>query len=242
MPTDAEFGLDEDKRRHAISAYYALCTMMDAHVGAICHALESNGLAESTTVIYASDHGEALGQRDHWGKSNLYSECTQVPLVLAGPDVPCGRICRTPANLIDLAPTFLAAFGIADAQLPGRSLFDIAQEGDDLDRPSFSEYHAVGAPSGAFMLRKGRWKYHEYVGFDPELFDLESDPTEASNLANDPSFAARLAELRTELRKIVSPEAVDHSAKADQRALVESFGGREIAVRMGTQGATPAPP
>jgi len=63
MPTDIEFGLDDAKRRRAISAYYALCTMMDGHVGAICAALEETGAA--ATVIYTSDHGEALGERSH---------------------------------------------------------------------------------------------------------------------------------------------------------------------------------
>src|SRR3977135_2305048 len=66
-------------------------------------------------VIHRSDHGEALGERAHWGKSNLYGECTQVPLVIAGPDVPAGTTCDTPVNLIDLAPTFLSAFGLTDA-------------------------------------------------------------------------------------------------------------------------------
>jgi choline-sulfatase len=241
MPTDAEFGMDDAKRRRAISAYFALCTMLDDHVGAICAALGGAGLAETTTVIYTSDHGEALGQRDHWGKSNLYSECTQVPLVVAGPDAPRGHGCKTPVNLIDLAPTFLAAFGLSDPQLPGRSLFDVAREPFDSNRAVFSEYHAVGAPSGAFMLRKGRWKYHEYIGFEPELFDLESDPDEATNVANDPGCAAHVVRLRKELRRIVDPEAADRQAKTDQRALVEGFGGREAAFRMGTEGPTPAP-
>ena len=241
MPTDAEFGNDDDKRRRAISAYFALCSMVDDHVGAICAALEGAGLAETTTVIYTSYHGEALGQRDHWAKSNLYNECTQVPLIVAGPDVPRGRICSTPVNLIDLAPTFLAGFGLSDPQLRGRSLFDVAREPFDPNRTTFSEYHAVGAPSGGFMLRKERWKYHEYVGFEPELFDLQSDPDEAINLAGDPACAARVAKLRDELRRIVDPEFADRQAKADQRALVERFGGRETAFRIGTEGATPAP-
>jgi choline-sulfatase len=241
MPTDAEFGHDDAKRRCAISAYFALCTMLDDHVGAICAALEDAGLADTTTVIYTSDHGEALGERDHWGKSNLYSECTQVPLIVAGPDVACGRTCSTPVNLIDLAPTFLAAFGLSDPGLRGRSLFEFAGEPADLDRPAFSEYHAVGAASGAFMLRKGRWKYHEYIGFEPELFDLESDPAEATNLATDPACAAQVAKLRDELRRIVDPDAADRQAKLDQRALVDGYGGREAAFRMGTEGATPAP-
>ncbi len=220
MPTDVEFGVDDAKRRRAISAYYALCTMMDCHIGAICAALEETGAAETTTVIYASDHGEALGERAHWGKSNLYGECTQVPLVMAGPDVPPGSTCDTPVNLIDLAPTFLSAFGFTDTSLPGRSLFEIAQEPTDPARASFSEYHAVGAPSGAFMLRKGRWRI---------------------NKVSDPSCSAVLAGLRRELRQIVDPAIADRQAKADQRALVERFGGREAAFRLGTKGATPAP-
>lgn len=241
MPTDVEFGSDDVKRRHAISAYYALCSMMDAHIGSICAALEETGAADSTAVIYTSDHGEALGERAHWGKSNLYGECTQVPLVMAGPDIPAGSRCATPVNLIDLAPTFLAAFGLADAALRGRSLFEIAGEPADPARSTFSEYHAVGAPSGAFMLRTGRWKYHEYIGFPSELFDLASDPDETINRAGDPSCAGIVARLRGELRRIVDPAAADRQAKADQRSLVERFGGRETAFRLGTKGATPAP-
>jgi choline-sulfatase len=241
MPTDAEFGVDDAKRRRAISAYYALCTMMDEHVGAICAALEETGAAETTSVIYTSDHGEALGERGHWGKSNLYGECTQVPLVIAGPDVPPGLTCDTPVNLIDLAPTFLAAFGLADASLPGRSLFEIARQPTDTERASFSQYHAAGAPSGAFMLRKGRWKYHEYIGYPSELFDLASDADETINKANDPSCSEVIAELGSELRRIVDPVVADRQAKADQRQLVERFGGREAAFRLGVKGPTPAP-
>ena len=241
MPTDVEFGADDDKRRRAVSAYYALCTMMDGHVGAILAALEEAGACERTAVIYTSDHGEALGERAHWGKSNLYDECTQVPLVIAGPDVPAGGRSDTPVNLIDLAPTFLSAFGLADAGLPGRSLFEIARAPADPARASFSEYHAVGAPAGAFMLRKGRWKYHEYVGYPCELFDLAADPDERINRADDPACADVVAAMRSHLRRIVDPVAADRRAKADQRALIERFGGREKAFRIGTKGATPAP-
>ena len=242
MPTDVEFGLDHDKRRRAISAYYALCTMMNDHIGVICATLDETGLAATTSVIYTSDHGEALGQRGHWGKSNLYGECTQVPLVMTGPDVPAGRVCDTPVNLIDLAPTFLAAFGVfefgAARPLAVRNCRPAAGSGAvQLFRVSRSRI----APSGAFMLRKGRWKYHEYVGYEPELFDVVSDPDETMNRADDLSCSEIVGELRRELRRIVDPEAADKQAKADQRALVERFGGREAAFRMGTEGATPAP-
>ena len=241
MPTDVEFGSDDDKRRRAISAYYALCTMMDSHVGAILAGLDETGALARTVVIYTSDHGEALGERAHWGKSNLYGECTQVPLIIAGADIPAGTCCETPVNLVDLAPTFLAAFGLVDAALPGRSLFEIAREPADPARAGFSEYHAVGAPSGAFMLRKGRWKFHEYIDFPSELFDLWTDPDERINRADDPDCHEIVAAMRRELRRIVDPLAADRQAKADQRALVAKFGGRDKAFWIGTKGATPAP-
>jgi choline-sulfatase len=104
-----------------------------------------------------------------------------------------------------------------------------------------SDEHQAGALSCAFMLRKGRWKYHEYIGYEPELFDLASDPHETISRASDPSLSKLVAELRGDLRRIVDPEVADRQAKADQRALVDKFGGREVAFRMGTEGATPAP-
>src|SRR5260370_28427602 len=85
MPTDVEFGVDDAKRRRAISAYYALCTMMDCHIGAICAALEETRAGETRTVIYASDNAGAPAKRDHWAKSNLYAESTQPPRAIAGP-------------------------------------------------------------------------------------------------------------------------------------------------------------
>ena len=108
-------------------------------------------------------------------------------------------------------------------------------------RSSFSEYHAVGAPSGAFMLRQGRWKYHYYVGYPPELFDLASDPEETTDLAGDPAHAATLSRMEAALRAIVDPEAAHAQALADQAALVARFGGREAAFAVGTPGATPPP-
>ena len=91
------------------------------------------------------------------------------------------------------------------------------------------------------MLRKGRFKYHYYVGLEPELFDLENDPEETVDLAKDTSYAPILKHLERELRQNLDPEAADAQAKADQAELVRRFGGRDKAFRTGTRGATPAP-
>jgi choline-sulfatase len=212
MQNEAEFGADDDKRRRAVSAYYGLVSMLDEHVGRILHALDETGLSEST----------------------------EIPLIVARPGEE-RRVRSTPVNLIDLAPTFLSAFGMEDKNLPGTSLFDLADSIDDNERVSFSEYHAVGAPSGAFMIRKGRWKYHEYIGYPPELFDIENDPEETRNVAVDPLLSSLVNDMAAELRKICDPIKVDRRAHRAQAELVSRFGGREAAFRQGTPGATPPP-
>ena len=105
----------------------------------------------------------------------------------------------------------------------------------------FSEYHAAGAVSGAFMLRKERWKLIHYVGFEPELFDLNDDPEETCNLAGLPGHKDVLAELMAELRRICDPEATDAQAHADQAALIQGYGGRDAALKLGAPAATPPP-
>ena len=148
-------------------------------------------------------------------------------------------------SLIDLAPTIMAAVGEDPCSwaddLQGRSLFDIGSEPYDPKRTVFSEYHAFGAPSAAFMLRNGLYKYNYYVGYEPELFDLAADPGEERNLGADSAHATIASVFEAELRKILDPEATDKRAKADQAALIGRFGGPEKACTIGAPGATPAP-
>jgi choline-sulfatase len=175
----------------------------------------------------------------------MYEEAAAIPMILHGPDVPTGKVSNTPVTLVDGYPTILECVGEppseADTALPGRSLWQIAQADDDPDRIAFSEYHASGAVTGAFMLRRGRYKFIHYLDMAPQLFDLESDPLERNDLAGDTAHAALLRDMDTRLREICDPEAVDRRAKADQAALVERHGGREAVVSRGTFSGTPAP-
>ncbi|MYF85927.1 MAG: sulfatase-like hydrolase/transferase [Rhodospirillaceae bacterium] len=242
--TDSQFE-SEDERLLAIAAYHALCTFVDERIGAVLDTLDETGLSDRTRVVYTSDHGDNVGARGLWGKSVLYEEASRIPMIVAGPDVPAGRTVATPVSLIDLYPTVIDAVGLDPAEdeagLPGRSLFAILDGEDDPGRIAFSEYHAVGSNSGGFMLRKGRYKYHYYVGHPPELFDLEADPEELTDLAPDPAHAATLAECEALLREIVDPEDADRRARADQRALIERYGGWQEARKRGAPAATPAP-
>lgn len=234
--------IDEDERLRAFAAYYGLCSWLDHNVGRILSALRSSGLADRTHVVYTSDHGDNLGARGVWGKSTLYEESVKVPMLLSGPDVP-HAVCSTPVDLLDLFPTILQGMGVDHALeaagRPGRSLFDVAREAPDVERLVFSEYHAAGSNGAGYMLRCGRWKYHHYVAFEPELFDLETDPDELNDLAGRADFAGVVERMQHRLREICDPLATDRQAKADQAALIERYGGAEAAHLLGSSTSTP---
>jgi choline-sulfatase len=235
----------EETRRIAIASYYGLTSFQDDNVGKVLAALDGAGLSESTRVIYTSDHGDSLGARGLWGKSNMYQESAGIPMIARGPGVPVGKIVSTPVSLLDAYPTILESVGEVltgdEKALPGASLWDIANADDDASRAVFCEYHAVAATTGAFMIRKGRFKYVHYVGFPAQLFDLEADPLERNDLAADQGHALVVADLEAELHRICDPIEVDRRAKADQAALVDRHGGRDAVLAKGSFSGTPAP-
>lgn len=239
---DAALGTPE-RRQLARACYFGLISFLDAQVGRLLATMEEQGLMDNTTVVYSSDHGDNLGTRGLWNKSTLYRESTSVPMIVAGPGVPAGAVRQTNVNLVDLYPTALAACNVPalpeESALPGASLIALAQAPDDAERIGFSEYHAVGAESAAYMLTRGGFKYHHYVGHEPELFHLDTDPEERVDLAQDPRYAVVRQALAQALNAMLDPVAVDQRAKRDQNDLVIRFGGREKALARGNKGPTP---
>lgn len=242
MDHDAAIGSDE-RRRLAVACYYALVSFLDAQVGKVLAALRASGLDDSTTIIYSSDHGDNLGKRGMWNKCLMYRESTGVPMIVAGPGIPASKVSETPVSLIDIQNTLLECTGCEAALIdgPGKSLVELACAEDDVGRLAFSEYHAVGSESAAYMLADSHYKYHHYLGMKPELFDVKNDPEEMRDLASLPEYADVLAHFERQLRALLDPETTDAAAKADQDRLVQAFGGREAALRTGTPAATPVP-
>jgi choline-sulfatase len=208
---------DEDVIR-ARTAYYGLVTSFDRMVGAILDRLESLGLAENTLVVYASDHGDQIGERGLWWKQAFYEESVKVPLIMAWPGVlPEGERRAQIVNLIDLGPTMLDALSapaLPNAQ--GRSFLEVAKDAATpwLDE-TFSEYCTDGMapwagtqPVQQRMIRLGRWKLIYYHGYPPQLFDLEDDPTELHDLAGDRRHAGLTDDLVGRVLADWDPQAI----------------------------------
>ena len=235
---------DPQKVRKAIAAYFGMVSFVDHNVGRLMRALEAGGLSSETRVVYTSDHGDNLGTRGLWGKSNMYEESAGVPMIMAGPEVPEGVVCGAPVSLVDAFPTIVDCVGLApnpdDRDLPGAPLLDVVA-GKVKPRTVMSEYHAAGSATGAFMIRHGSYKYVHYVGMPPQLFDLAGDPLETRDLGQDDAYRGVVEDCEAALRRVVNPEAADAQARADQAAKIASLGGKEAILAKGSFGFSPVP-
>jgi choline-sulfatase len=178
-----------------------------------------------------------MGARGLWGKQVLYEEAAKVPMIIAGPDVPAG-VRSEPVSHVDVYPTVMECLGANAPEASGFSLLKQIPQ-----RTVVSEYHASSSRAGEYMIRNGRWKYVYFVHYPdkPELFDLQSDPEEMTDLGRDPAFAKERAACHDKLLAMLDPEKVDQKAKRRQAELVAAHGGREAVLRRGSFAYSPPP-
>ncbi len=180
--------------------YYAIITHMDAQVGRILDALEASGKADDTVVLFTADHGLACGHHGLMGKQNMFDHSLRAPLMIMGPGMPAGARNSTPVYLQDIMPTALA---LAGAEVPERVAFR-----NLLPLIEGARAEQYGAIYGAYMNKQRMvadegFKLVHYPTIDKTLlFNLENDPDEMHDLADDPEYAEIRAELRAKLDKL----------------------------------------
>ncbi len=186
--------LSERQVREAIACYWGLCTMNDDAVGMMLGALEDVGIAENTLVLYTSDHGDQVGGHGLFLKGVMpFEESYHVPIVVRWPAmIESGSVSSEFATLCDFAPTFCEITG-ADPmpQSHGRSLVPLFQGivPDDWPQTFFGQFLGTEYYYTQRIIRDRRYKY-VFNGFDfDELYDLQEDPHEIKNLAEDPKYA-----------------------------------------------------
>jgi arylsulfatase A-like enzyme len=204
----------EEVRRTVIPTYMGLVKQVDDQLGRLFQFLEAQGRFDDTLIVFASDHGDYLG--DHWlGDKELFHDASaRVPLIVYDPDPAAdatrGTVQSRLVEAIDLLPTFLDALGLPQPRhlLEGHSLRPLLHGAAperwreaafcELDYSFREPRIELGLPVDscrAFMVRDARWKYIHFDGFRPMLFDLEDDPQELVDRGTDPACAKVRAEL-----------------------------------------------
>jgi len=189
----------------ARTAYYALVHRLDAMIGEVLACLDESGLAEDTLIVYTTDHGDQLGERGLWWKHTLYEDSIRVPLVMSWPGrLPSGERRAHVGNLVDVAATMVDALGGPTlSHGRGRSLLSIAREPESAwTNDTFIEHCTDVLPAWTGgravqqrAVRSDRWKLIYHHRDAPQLFDLETDPHERTDLAAN----ARYADVRDRL-------------------------------------------
>lgn len=211
--------------RKAIQTYYAKVSFLDEQVGRVLNALRESGRDKDTVVLYLSDHGENLGSHGLWYKQTMYEESAGIPMILSGPGLPKGQRRKTITNIVDVFPTVLSILGIECPPCDGVDLLPIAQGQEDMERFTFSEFHACGAIEDIYMIRRGKYKYVYYHHMPVQLFDLESDPYELTDLSHTPEGRRQVYEMELLLRGILDPNWIDIECRKDQAKIVDRFRG-----------------
>lgn len=197
--TSVNMRMSATQQKKAVSGYYAAVSYMDAQVGRVLEALEKSGQAENTIIIFTSDHGYHLGEHDFWAKVSLHDESARVPLIVSAPGRKPG-VSDSLVELLDLYPTTARLCGLeVPARLQGK---DISPLLDDPLAKAHETAFSVAGTSRGLMLRDERWVFIQY-GEDArggiELFDMQSDPKQYTNLASRPEHASRVIEWKAKV-------------------------------------------
>ena len=184
-------------------AYYAgLVKQIDREVGCIVEALGQKGIREDTVIIFASDHGDYLGDHGLSGKASYYEAACHVPMLVSHPELQESHVCPDLVTLTDVTATILGIAGckipayMDAAPLPGLGIVN-----------EISRDAVIGMLHNGWMWFDSTWKLCKYPQ-GVHLFNLTDDPHEQHNLAHDPQAAEVFhrmdAELTAEIMRLTN--------------------------------------
>jgi choline-sulfatase len=210
------FDITEDQVRRARRAYFANISYLDDKVGEVLQVLEDT--RQEAVIMFVADHGDMLGERGLWFKMSFYDGSARVPMMIAAPDMEPGLV-RTPVSNIDVCPTLCELAGVdMEEVMPwtdGISVVALGQ-GAARDEPVAMEYAAEASYAPLVSLRYGKWKFN-MCALDPDqLFDMEADPHELTNLADDPTHAGTLGSIKAKAEARWDLDAFDADVRHSQ--------------------------
>lgn len=181
------FRLSQRDMDHVAASYDGGIAYADYLLGDFFITLKNIGLLNKTIVIVVSDHGESLYERDSIGHNSLYDENVRVVTIIRNPKYPPERI-KEVVQLIDVAPTILDFVGVpAEKSFQGNSMVPLI---DGIGKEEF-KYAYTEDYEGSVSVRTDKWKFILRIQGDTELYDLQNDPHEQVNVAENRRDAAQ---------------------------------------------------
>ncbi|WP_296431163.1 choline-sulfatase [Yoonia sp.] len=210
------FNITEDHTKRARRAYFANISYLDGKIGEVLQTLKDT--RQEATILFVSDHGDMLGERGMWFKMSFLEGSARVPLMICSPQMQAG-LNATPVSNIDVTPTLCDLAGIDMSEVApwttGESLVHLGQ-GGVRDTPVAMEYAAEGSYAPLVCLRYGKWKYTRCTLDPDQLFDLDADPQELTNLADQPAHQGTVSQLRAKSEARWDLAAFDASVRQSQ--------------------------
>ena len=190
------FDISEDDIKRSRRAYFANISYLDDKIGEVMEAVKAT--RQETIIMFVSDHGDMLGERGLWFKMSFFEGSARVPMMICAPDMQPGLI-TTPVSNIDVCPTLCDLAGVDMSEVEpwttGQSVKPLGQ-GVERTEPVAIEYAAEASYSPMVSLRYGKWKYNRCKLDADQLFDLDADPHELTNLAEVAEHQGTLTQLR----------------------------------------------
>ncbi len=196
-----------EKYQVNMRAYWRMATGIDNAVARVLAELKKTGLDKNTVIVYAADNGMMLGDRGLAGKWNHYDQSFDVPFIVYDPTLPVakrGRVVKELGSFLDVAPTFVEWAGLKVPEVyQGKSLVNLVDGNPTPNwREDFFCEHAFKSYPSWYGVRGKRYKYAVYYEDGPtEIFyDLQKDPTEFTNLANDKNYTDIKSQMAARLK------------------------------------------
>ena len=191
-----EWVTENDEWKPLVQSYLACVSFVDAQVGRVLDAFDKGAYGDNTYIVLFSDHGFHLGEKDRYAKRSLWEDGARVPLIIVGPNIPAGKVCNKPVQLLDIYPTLLELTNLeADPLHEGHSLVpllkDVETDWPYMARTSFGP--------GNYAILSEHYRFIQYNDGSEELYDHSKDAQEWYNVIDNPENDAIIQQHRNQI-------------------------------------------
>tara|TARA_B100001996_G_C18663865_1_gene594126 strand:+ start:678 stop:2243 length:1566 start_codon:yes stop_codon:yes gene_type:complete len=218
-----EHNVTEEDIRKSRHAYLGMVSYFDSLIGRIVKTLKECDFYDNTYIFVVADHGEMLGERGTWFKFLPFEWSVRVPMIASGPNVVKGKVENHYTSLVDLLPTFVdlanneKKYEFSD-NVDGKSLVNF-MKGRETKIPNelMLEFTGEGVYAPALIFIRDGIKYIHCRTDPPMMFDLNLDPGETKNLANDPTYSIIAKEMKSEIEKRWNYDELEQNVLRSQK-------------------------